>query len=94
MRIISFALLILCFVIALALGSQNQEMVNFNYLLAQGEFRLSWLLSIVLGIGFVFGWFFCGALYIKEKMMTAILKKQVVKQRQELDKLRTDPVKE
>lgn len=93
MRIISFVLLILCFVVALALGSQNQEMVNFNYLVAQGEFRLSWLFGAVFGMGFILGWIICGLLYLKAKMSTSMLKKQLHRQQQELDKLRTDPVK-
>ncbi len=94
MKIIGFIFLIFCFVVALALGSQNQETVNFNYLLAQSEFRLSWLLGVFFGTGFIFGWLICGLLYLKAKMSISMLKKQVTRQRQELDKLRTDPVKE
>ncbi|PKF50550.1 LapA family protein [Enterovibrio nigricans] len=94
MKIIGIVLLVLSFLIALALGTQNQEVVNFNYLLAQGEFKLSLLLGIVFGTGFALGWLICGMLYLKAKMSASMLKKQVNKQRQELDKLRTDPVKE
>lgn len=94
MKIISIVFIILCFVVALTLGSQNQEMVNFNYLVAQGNFKLSWLLGMVFGIGFMLGWLICGMLYLKERMSRMMLKKQVNKQRQELDNLRTDPLKE
>ncbi|STQ76433.1 LapA family protein [Grimontia hollisae] len=94
MKIIGIVLLVLCFLITLALGAQNQEVVNFNYLVAQGEFRLSLLLGVVFGIGFALGWLICGMLYLKARMSAAMLKKQVNKQRQELDKLRMDPVKE
>lgn len=94
MKIISIVFIILCFVVALTLGSQNQEIVNFNYLVAQGNFKLSWLLGMVFGIGFMLGWLICGMLYLKERMSRMMLKKQVNKQRQELDNLRTDPLKE
>lgn len=93
MKILSFALLIFCFVVALTLGSQNQEIVNFNYLIAQGEFRLSSLFGIVFGMGFVLGWFIFGLLYLKARMSTSMLKKQLNRQQKELDKLRTDPLK-
>ena len=94
MKIIGIVILVLCFLITLALGAQNQEVVNFNYLVAQGEFRLSLLLGVVCGTGFALGWLICGMLYLRARMSTAVLRKQVNKQRQELDKLRTDPVKE
>ncbi|MDD1781771.1 lipopolysaccharide assembly protein LapA domain-containing protein [Enterovibrio sp. ZSDZ35] len=94
MKIIGIVLLVVSFLVALALGTQNQEVVNFNYLLAQGEFKLSLLLGIVFGTGFALGWLICGLLYLKAKMSASMLRKQVNKQRQELDKLRTDPVKE
>ena len=94
MKIIGIVLLVLCFLITLALGAQNQEVVHFNYLVAQGEFRLSLLLGVVFGTGFALDWLICGMLYLKARMSAAMLKKQVNKQRQELDKLRIDPVKE
>ncbi|PCS24229.1 Inner membrane protein yciS [Candidatus Enterovibrio escicola] len=52
------------------------------------------LLGIVLGIGFGLGWLIFGMLYIKKRISVSVLKKQVSKQLQELNKLRTDPVKE
>lgn len=30
-----------CFMVAMALGTQNQQIVNFDFLIAQGEFQLS-----------------------------------------------------
>lgn len=45
MKIIKIIVLLALFLIALALGAQNQAIVTFNYLLAQGEFHLSTLLD-------------------------------------------------
>ncbi len=94
MKIIGFILLASCFLIALALGAQNQQLITFNYLLAQGDFRLSMLLGGTFTVGFVIGAFFCGLFYIKSRMSTSMLKKQVAKQRAELEKLRLNPIKE
>lgn len=94
MRIIGLIILIICFVVALALGAQNQGMVDFNYLIAKSDIRLSTLLGVFFGMGFVLGWLFCGALYFKAKMTNAMLRKQVFKQREELNNLRIEPVKE
>ncbi|ATF10351.1 LapA family protein [Candidatus Enterovibrio altilux] len=94
MNIIGIVILVLCFFITLALGAQNQEIVKINYLVAQGEFKLSLLLGVIFGTGFTLGWLICSIPYLKVCMSAAILKKQVNKQRKELDKLRTDPVKE
>ncbi|MCX9641838.1 lipopolysaccharide assembly protein LapA domain-containing protein, partial [Vibrio cholerae] len=52
MKIIKIVAVLALFLIALALGSQNQSVVVFNYLLAQGEFHLSTLLGTVFIVGF------------------------------------------
>ena len=94
MRIIGIVILIFSFLVALALGAQNQEIVNFNYLLAQGEFKLSMLLGVIFGLGFLLGWVACGTLYLKARFSANSLKKKVNRQQKELDQLRVDPVKE
>ncbi|MCS5961107.1 lipopolysaccharide assembly protein LapA domain-containing protein [Klebsiella pneumoniae subsp. pneumoniae] len=40
------------FVISVTLGAQNDQQVTFNYLLAQGEFRISTLLAVLFAAGF------------------------------------------
>ncbi len=94
MRIIGAILFVLTFLVALAIGAQNQEVVNFNYLIAQGEFKQSILLGIVFGAGFIFGWVICGFLYLKSRMTATMLRKQVNRQSQEMKKLRSDLIKE
>lgn len=94
MKILGFIFLIGCFLVALALGTQNQDIVNFNYLVAQGNMRLSSLLGIFFGTGFILGWLFCGILYFKTRMSNVLLRKQVSRQQEELTRLRIEPVKE
>lgn len=94
MKILGIIVLVAAFLITLALGAQNQILVNFDYLVAQGEFQLSTLLGITFGSGFIIGWLICGTLYLKARFAKNHLAKKVTKQQQELDSLRAQPVKE
>ncbi len=55
-----FLLVLAIFVISVTLGAQNDQIVTFNYLLAQGEFRISTLLAVLFAAGFAIGWLICG----------------------------------
>ncbi|GLT19770.1 putative lipopolysaccharide assembly protein A [Vibrio zhanjiangensis] len=79
MKIIKIVIVLALFLIALALGSQNQEVVNFNYLLAQGEFHLSTLLGVIFVSGFVLAWLIFGGLHLRSQLQIRKLKKQVKK---------------
>ncbi len=68
MKIIKMILVVVLFLIALALGAQNQQLVEFNYLLAQGEFHLSTLLGVIFVSGFAVAWIIVGSLYLKSKL--------------------------
>ncbi|PSU56622.1 DUF1049 domain-containing protein [Photobacterium aphoticum] len=94
MTALTVLILLGCFMVAMALGTQNQQIVNFDFLIAQGEFQLSALLGIAFGSGFGIGWLICGLLYLKARFVRNRLKKKVQKQQLELDQLRAEPVKE
>jgi len=79
MKIIKIVVVLALFLVALALGSQNQEVVTFNYLLAQGEFHLSTLLGSVFVVGFVIAWIIFGSLHLRSKMKVRKLNKQLKK---------------
>ncbi|KHD26564.1 membrane protein [Vibrio caribbeanicus] len=79
MKIIKIVIVLALFLVALALGSQNQAIVNFNYLIAQGEFHLSTLLGVVFVTGFVISWLIFGSLHLKSQLQVRKLKKQVKK---------------
>ncbi|MEC7942249.1 MAG: lipopolysaccharide assembly protein LapA domain-containing protein [Pseudomonadota bacterium] len=80
MKIIKIVAVIALFLIALALGSQNQTIVNFNYLLAQGDFHLSSLLGIVFSSGFALAWLVFGNMHMRSQLKIHRLKKQLNKQ--------------
>ena len=54
-RILALIPLVLVFMLTLALGSQNGQLVQFNYLIAQGEFSLAMLLGFFFAGGFLLG---------------------------------------
>ncbi|CAE6894129.1 Lipopolysaccharide assembly protein A [Vibrio sp. B1FLJ16] len=77
MKIIKIVIVLALFVIALALGSQNQEVVAFNYLLAKGEFHLSTLLGVVFVVGFALAWVIFGSIHLKTQLQVIRLKKKL-----------------
>ncbi len=56
------------FLLALALGAQNQQSVTFNYLLAQGEFHLSTLLGGAFILAFIFSGVIFGFVHFKSQL--------------------------
>ncbi|EKY4194910.1 lipopolysaccharide assembly protein LapA domain-containing protein [Vibrio harveyi] len=79
MKIIKIVAVLALFLIALALGSQNQEIVTFNYLLAKGEFHLSTLLGVVFVVGFVLAWVIFASIQFKTQLQVRRLKKKLKK---------------
>ncbi|ELH4235261.1 DUF1049 domain-containing protein [Vibrio fluvialis] len=80
MKIIKIVVLLALFLIALALGSQNQEIVTFNYLLAQGEFHLSTLLGSVFVVSFLIAWIIFGSMHLKSQLEIRKLNRKLKKQ--------------
>lgn len=80
MKIIKIVAVKALFLIALALGSQNQSVVTFNYLLAQGDFHLSTLLGVVFVSGFALSWVVFGSMHLKSQLQVVRLKKKLSKQ--------------
>ncbi|WP_431222330.1 LapA family protein [Serratia sp. L9] len=63
-----FLLVLVIFVVSVTLGAQNDQVVTFNYLVAQGEYRVSTLLAALFGSGFVLGWIICGVFYLRTRI--------------------------
>ncbi len=86
MKIIKTILIIALFLVALALGAQNQEVVSFNYLVAKGEFHLSTLLGVVFVSGFVLAWLIFGSMHLKSRLVIRRLNKDVTKLKKQAEK--------
>ncbi|MDV2857853.1 MULTISPECIES: LapA family protein [Oceanimonas] len=92
--IFGLIMLAILFAVGLTLGSQNDQLVHVNYLLAQGDYRLSSLLAVVFVAGFLLGWLVFGLVMLRLKMTNKGLNKKVERQHRELEELRALPVKE
>ncbi|ART79130.1 LapA family protein [Oceanisphaera avium] len=92
--IIGLIILAILFAVGITLGTQNDQLVHVNYLLAQGEYRLSSLLAIIFVAGFVVGWLVFSFVLLRLKMSNRGLNKKVERQQRELTELRALPLKD
>jgi putative membrane protein len=72
-----FLLVLAIFVISVTLGAQNDQLVSFNYLLAQGEYRVSSLLAVLFPAGFAIGWLVCGLFWLKIRVSLARAERKI-----------------
>ena len=72
-----FLLVLAIFVISVTLGAQNDQVVTFNYLLAQGEFRISTLLAVLFAAGFAIGWLICGLFWLRVRVSLARAERKI-----------------
>lgn len=63
--ILGLLLLLAVVIISVTLGANNQQLVQFNYLLAKGEFTLPVLLAVFFGCGLIIGWLLSGIFYLR-----------------------------
>lgn len=73
----TFLVLIIVLVIAIIIGSRNQELVTINYLIAQSELRESTLMAIILSFGIVIGMLTMFGSWLKLSWQVKSLKNQV-----------------
>ncbi|MCX8574755.1 MULTISPECIES: LapA family protein [unclassified Gilliamella] len=83
--ILSIILIIAIFALSIALGAANDQVVTFNYLVAKSELRLSVLLAILFGSGFLVGWFVTGYFFLKSKLQHSSTKRKLNKLQKKYD---------
>jgi len=81
-----FIVVLFIFIVSFTLGAKNEQVVTFNFLVAQGTFRLSSLLASLFGIGFLLGWVICGLFWLRARVALAHTKNKVIKLEQQLSK--------
>ncbi|WP_114195884.1 LapA family protein [Edaphovirga cremea] len=79
-----FLLLLVVVVISITLGAQNDQVVTFNYLLAQGDYRVSTLLAALFGTGFVLGWIICGLFYLRVRLSLGRAQRKIKRLEQQI----------
>lgn len=70
-------ILIFVFIVAIIIGSRNQDLVTINYLIAQSELRASTLMAILLCLGVVIGMMTMFSAWLKLTWQVNSLKNQV-----------------
>ncbi|WP_282744722.1 LapA family protein [Proteus columbae] len=61
----------------MTLGTNNDQVVTFNYLIAQGEYRISTLLATLFGGGFILGWIVSGIFYLRVRLSLGRAKRKI-----------------
>ncbi|TCJ96226.1 putative membrane protein [Volucribacter psittacicida] len=73
--------------VAVTIGANNDQIITFNYLIAQQQFQLSTLVAILFGFGLILGWLITGFFYLKLKFKNLTLQRQVKRQAQQISEL-------
>ena len=63
--ILGLLLLLIVVIIFFTLGANNQQAIEFNYLLAKGTYQLPVLLALFFGSGLIIGWLISGVFYLR-----------------------------
>ncbi|HGJ5876560.1 MAG TPA: LapA family protein [Arsenophonus sp.] len=75
------------FIVSVTLGSSNNQIVTFNYLIAKGDYPISILLAILFAVGFVLGWLICGVFYAKALISLSNTRRKIKQLENQLTKL-------
>jgi putative membrane protein len=86
-----FLLVLAIFVVSVTLGAQNDQQVTFNYLLAQGEYRISTLLAVLFAAGFAIGWLICGLFWLRVRVSLARAERKIKRIEQQIAPATTAP---
>lgn len=58
--ILGILVVIAVIIVAVTIGANNDQLITFNYIIAQSELRLSTLVAILFGLGLILGWLVTG----------------------------------
>ncbi|MFV9996898.1 MAG: LapA family protein [Arsenophonus endosymbiont of Dermacentor nuttalli] len=75
------------FIVSVTLGSSNNQIITFNYLIAKDDYPISTLLAILFAVGFVLGWLICGVFYAKALISLSNARRKIKRLESQLTKL-------
>ncbi|NHB95630.1 lipopolysaccharide assembly protein LapA domain-containing protein [Photorhabdus stackebrandtii] len=85
-------LVLVIFVISVTLGSNNDQIVTFNYLIAKGNYSVSTLLAVLFASGFVLGWVICGLFYLRTRLSLGRAERKIKRLEAQLEQPAEPPV--
>ena len=78
--ILGFVIVIAIVLVAITVGANNDQIITFNYIVAESQLQLSTLVAILFGFGLILGWLISGFFYLKLKFKNIVLARQVKRQ--------------
>ena len=87
--ILGFIIILAIVLVAITVGANNDQIITFNYIVAQSQFQLSTLVAILFGLGLILGWFIPGFFYLKLKIKNMALSRQIKRQTLQINELTT-----
>ena len=87
--ILGFVIVIAIVLVAITVGANNDQIITFNYIVAESQLQLSTLVAILFGFGLILGWLISGFFYLKLKFKNMVLVRQVKRQTLQLHELTT-----
>ena len=87
--ILGFIVLLAVVLVAITIGANNDQVISFNYIVAQSEFQLSTLVAILFGLGLILGWLITVLFYLKLKVKNLSLTRQIKRQTLQINELTT-----
>ncbi|OOR97979.1 hypothetical protein B0185_02120 [Haemophilus parahaemolyticus] len=85
--ILGFVIAVAVILVGITIGANNDQLITFNYVIAQSELRLSTLVAILFGFGLILGWLITGIFYLKIKLQNIALNRRVKRQSQQITEL-------
>lgn len=76
------ALIAVFFILAMAFGARNDELITLNYFIARGEFSLPMVLAVTFFSGFVISWLITMALMLGQRFKL----RRILARNQQLEK--------
>ena len=87
--IFGFIIVLAIVLVAITVGANNDQVITFNYVFAQSDFKLSTLVAILFGFGLILGWLITGIFYLKIKLKNLALTRQVKRLNQQVNEMTT-----
>ena len=87
--ILGFVIVIAIVLVAITVGANNDQIITFNYIVAESQLQLSTLVAILFGFGLILGWLISGFFYLKLKFKNMVLARHVKRQTLQLHELTT-----
>ncbi|OOF37569.1 LapA family protein [Rodentibacter heidelbergensis] len=85
--IFGFIIALAIILVAITVGANNDQVITFNYIVAESQFQLSTLVAILFGLGLILGWFITGFFYLKLKLKNMSLNRQIKRQSLQISEL-------